>query len=109
MTKRRRQEVTVEQSWSLESADTSPPERLSDEELTAMALAADPSAPLDANAVPWYGSADSRNLLPEWYMPRPIATQRGRGNRVVVISVVTTLLVICAMGLCVTSGFLTLA
>jgi hypothetical protein len=99
----------MEPSWSLGSADTSVPEPLSDEELTALALAADPSAPLDPDAVPWYGSADSANLLPEWYMPRPIATQRGRGNRMVVISVVTTLLVICAMGLCVTSGFLTLA
>jgi hypothetical protein len=99
----------VEHSWSLGAPDTSIPEQLSDEELTALALAADPSAPLDADAVPWYGSMDSANLLPEWYMPRPIATGRRRGNRFVVISVVTTLLVICAMGLCVTSGFLTLA
>lgn len=98
----------MEQSWSLGPTE-SLPEKLSDEELTALALAADPSAPLDADAVPWYGSRDSTNLLPEWYMPRPIATGRGRGNRFVVISVVTTLLVICAMGLCVTSGFLTLA
>lgn len=99
----------MEQSWSLGSGDTFVPEPLSDEELTALALAADPTAPLDANAVPWYGSTDSANLLPEWYMPRPTATRRGRGNRFVVLSVVTTLLVICAMGLCVTSGFLTLA
>jgi hypothetical protein len=99
----------MEQSWSLGSAETAVPESLSDEELTALALAADPAAPLDADAVPWYGSMDATNLLPEWYMPRPIATSRGRGNRFVVISVVTTLLVICAMGLCVTSGFLTLA
>ena len=99
----------MEQSWSLGPAETSVPEPLSDDELSALALAADPTAPLDANAVPWYGSSDSTNLLPEWYMPRPIATSRGRGNRFVVISVVATLLVICAMGLCVTSGFLTLA
>ena len=99
----------MEHAWSLGAPDTSIPEQLSDEELTELALAADPTAPLDANAVPWYGSMDSANLLPEWYMPRPIATHRGRGNRFVVFSVVTTLLVICAMGLCVTSGFLTLA
>ena len=99
----------MEHSWSIGSAGTSIPEQLSDEELTELALAADPSAPLDANAVPWYGSMDSANLLPEWYMPRATATSRGRGSRLVVISIVTTLLVICAMGLCVTSGFLTLA
>jgi hypothetical protein len=99
----------MEQSWSFGPGETSVPERLSDEELTALALAADPTAPLGANAIPWYGSADSVNLLPEWYMPRPIATGRGRANRVLVISVVSTLLVVCAMGLCVTSGFLTLA
>ncbi len=99
----------MEQSWSIGSPEAPVPEALSDEELTALALAADPTAPLDADAVPWYGATDSMNLLPEWYMPRPIATGRGRGNRVVVISVVSTLLVICAMGLCVTSGFLTLA
>jgi len=99
----------VEQSWSLGTSETPGPDALSDEELTALALAADPTTPLDANAVPWYGVSDSVNLLPEWYMPRPIATGRGRANRVVVISVVSTLLVICAMGLCVTSGFLTLA
>jgi hypothetical protein len=99
----------VEQSWSFGPGETCGPDPLSDEELTTLALAADPTAPLDANAIPWYGSADSVNLLPEWYMPRPIATGRGRANRVVVISVVSTLLVICATGLCVTSGFLTLA
>ena len=42
-------------------------------------------------------------------MPLPMASRRGRGTRVVVVSVVVGLVVICAFGLCVTSGFLQLA
>ena len=86
------------------------PEVLSDDELTALALAADPLAPLDDDAEPWhFGYGFMRNPLPDWYMPLPMASRRGRGTRVVVVSVVMGLVVICAFGLCVTSGFLQLA
>lgn len=82
----------------------------SDDELTTLALAADPAAPIDDNAVPWnFGFGFERNPLPEWYMPRPIATGRGRGTRLVVVSIVVGMVVICAFGLCITSGFLQLA
>ena len=85
-------------------------ETFSDEELTVLALAADPDAALDPNAVPWNRSYGFEpNLLPEWYMPRPMASQRGRGTRFVVGAIVTGMIVICAFGLCVTSGFLQLA
>lgn len=99
----------MEQSWSLPSPDSSVSEQFTDDELSALAMAADPAAPLDAHAVPWHGALDSENLLPDWYMPRPIATRRGRGSRIVTILIVATLLFICVLGLCVTSGFLTLA
>lgn len=82
----------------------------SDEELTTLALAADPHAPIDDEAVAWtgvFGVAGS--LLPEWYMPRPLAVGRGRATQVVVASVIVAMLVIGGFGLCITSGFLSLA
>ncbi|MGA7834646.1 MAG: hypothetical protein WCA31_05510 [Acidimicrobiales bacterium] len=85
-----------------------PPCAMSDEELTSLALAADPNAPLEPDAVPWnfgFGAV----LLPEWYMPRPMARGRGRATRVVVASLVVGFLVIGAFGLCITSGFLQFA
>lgn len=81
---------------------------LSDEELTELALAADPNAPLDADAVPWH-VALGLNPLPEWYMPIPMARGRGRGTRIVVASLVVGFLVIGAFGLCITSGFIQFA
>jgi hypothetical protein len=83
---------------------------ISDEELTALALAADPDAPLDADARPWYfGYGFAVNPLPDWYMPRPMAGRRGRGTTIVVTSVVVGMVIVCAFGLCITSGFLQLA
>ncbi len=81
---------------------------ISDEELASLALAADPNAPLELDAVPWNFGFGS-NLLPEWYMPRPVARGRGRGTRIVVGSLVVGFLVIGAFGLCITSGFLQFA
>jgi hypothetical protein len=81
-----------------------------DEELTELAMSADPNAPIDADAVPWqFGFGFERNLLPDWYMPRPMGRRRNKGTTAVVLSVVAGLVVICAFGLCVTSGFLQLA
>jgi hypothetical protein len=83
---------------------------VSDEELTMLALAADPSAPIDDKATPWnFGFGFGANPLPEWYMPRPIAAGRGRGTKIVVVSIVAGMVVVCAFGLCITSGFLQLA
>jgi hypothetical protein len=77
----------------------------SDEELESLALAADPNAPLELDAVPWNFGFGS-NLLPEWYMPRPMAGGRGRATRIVIASLVVGFLVIGAFGLCITSGFI---
>jgi hypothetical protein len=97
---------TITSSVPLEPAVDLP----SDDELAAMALAADPTAPLDEDAEPWhFGYGFLKNPLPDWYMPMPMAARRGRGTRVVVVSVVVGLVIICAFGLCVTSGFLQLA
>jgi hypothetical protein len=83
---------------------------ISDDELTALALAADPNDPLDANAVPWSGiGVEPPGLLPNWYMPVPSYQLRGRFSRAVVITLIAGFLVIDAFGLCITSGFLSLA
>ena len=79
---------------------------LSDEELTVLALAADPRAPLDPDAVPWSGvAAFPQGLLPDWYMPRPPPPP----TTVVIVAIIVGILVIDAFGLCITSGFLSLA
>ncbi len=79
-----------------------------DEELAELAMAADPDAPLDDDAVP-FGSHSSAELLPSWYMPAPSASLRGNARRRaawVVLLIVVSLLVVNAVGLCVTSGHL---
>ncbi len=82
----------------------------SDDELSALALAADPDAPIDLDAKPWYLTSNlGSQLLPEWYMPIPMSRGRGRVSKVAAISVVVGMVVVCAFGLCVTSGFLQLA
>lgn len=82
----------------------------SDDELTALALGADPHASIDLDAQPWHFSQGfSQNLLPEWYMPIPMARGRGRGAQIAAVSIVVGMIVVCAFGLCITSGFLQLA
>jgi hypothetical protein len=82
---------------------------ISDEELSALALAAGPIT-LGADAVPW-GGGESRtpSLLPNWYMPSPSYHLRGRATRAIVITLIVGFLVIDAFGLCITSGFLSFA
>ena len=100
----------MEKSWSLRSLDASLSEMPTDEELTALALAADPATPVDLDAEPYhFGFGFNRNALPQWYMPSPMASGRGRGTRAVIITVATGMLVIAAFGLCITSGFLQFA
>jgi hypothetical protein len=89
--------------------ETSFSQAVSDEELTSLALAADPRAPLSPDAVPWRGSYSSAGLLPEWYMPTPMAIKRGRGTQFAIIFIVAGFLLIDAFGLCITSGFLSIA
>jgi hypothetical protein len=81
-----------------------------DEELTALALAAEPITSLPCDAVAW-GGGDTRtpSLLPNWYMPSPSYHLRGRWTRAIVITLIVGFLIIDAFGLCITSGFLSFA
>ncbi len=83
---------------------------LTDEELTALALAADPLAPLPKGAVPiGLHLAQFGASLPQWYMP-PAAGRGGhRWKAPFVIAVVSAFLLIDLMGLCNTYGILTWA
>jgi hypothetical protein len=78
---------------------------ITDDELTALALAADPDQPLEPDAVPLseYLSG-SIGLLPEWYMAPVVARHIRRGPQLVVLVVVGAFLVIEAFGLCSTYG-----
>ncbi len=82
-------------------------EELTDDELSALALAADPDVELDDDAVPLrdLAATGEGGPLPAWYMP---ATAPGRmltgWQRVPVGLVIAALLVINCYGLCNTYG-----
>ena len=78
---------------------------ITDEELTALALAADPDQPIDADAVPLsVYLAETAGPLPEWYMAPVMARHSGRRRQAVILSVVGSFLLIEAFGLCSTYG-----
>lgn len=81
------------------------PAWFTEEQLTELALAADPSAPIAEDAIP-IGSylAGATSLLPTWYMPGAMA-RSGKGWRVpVVLAIVAAFVIIEAFGLCSTYG-----
>jgi hypothetical protein len=88
-------------------------EPISDEELTALALAADADAPIADDAVSLWEleREDGDPLLPGWYMPSPMGGgRRLRGwRRRVAILLIVALLLIDAYGLCSTYGNVVLA
>ena len=83
---------------------------ITDEELTALALAADPDTEVGADAVPIDLTGDGGRLpvhpLPEWYMPVPVGALRPlRGwRRALGLVIVASFLLINAYGLCSTYG-----
>lgn len=80
-------------------------DELSEVELTALALAADPDAPLHPDAVPidrYLGTHESP--LPDWYMAPVARRHMGRVGRLVVLAVVGAFVLIEAFGLCSTYG-----
>jgi hypothetical protein len=76
---------------------------IADDELTALALAADPDQPLDPDAQPIAVAA--AGLLPEWYMPAARSTGGGSARRWMIGGLVVILVAINCAGLCVTYGF----
>ena len=82
---------------------------ISDDELTALALAADPDCEIDGAAVPLaaMASEDGDDLLPAWYMPSPMARTRllHGWRRNVVLLLIASFILINAAGLCVTYGW----
>lgn len=85
---------------------------LTDDELTALALAAPPETVAADDAVSYWDVVTPRDLglLPSWYMPTPSAgSRRLRGWRANVAYVVTgSIIALNAAGLCITYGHLTL-
>jgi hypothetical protein len=78
-------------------------DRITDEELERLALAASPVDELPDDAEPW--SPTGRDpLIADWYMPAPTATRRDLKTRVVTAVVVGSIVAINAAGLCVTYG-----
>ena len=79
--------------------------QLSDAELTALALAADPDAPLGDDAVPLsVHLAQFAGALPQWYMPPAMARSGQRWRLPVVVAVIVAFLMIEGLGLCNTYG-----
>jgi hypothetical protein len=84
---------------------------LSDEELTRLALEADPDAPLSDEAIPLslHLAQFAGAALPDWYMA-PAMSARGRGWRTLVVcGIIFAFVLIEALGLCNTFGALTIA
>ena len=86
---------------------------LTDEELTELALAAGPDGGVADDAVPlseFLGGkecAGADNLLPGWYMPPPMGASRllqGWRRRTVLL-IVASFVLINAVGLCSTYGY----
>jgi hypothetical protein len=82
---------------------------IDDDELAALALAADPDVELGDDAIPFGTDGDRGGLLPGWYMPVPRLRGGGRGRRLVIAGIVGALLVVNGAGLCVTYGFPSIA
>jgi hypothetical protein len=81
------------------------PETISDEELTALALAADPNQPLPPDAVPLADYlADAFDPLPQWYMAPVMARHSGRRRQAIILAVIGAFLLIEAFGLGSTYG-----
>jgi hypothetical protein len=83
---------------------------LSDAELTALALAADPEAPLSHDAIPiGMHLAQFAGSLPQWYMPPATARHSSRWRLPVIGTIVAAFLIIESLGLCNTYGILSFA
>ena len=85
------------------------PEPFTDDQLAALALAADPDLEVGDDAVSLWdlAASEQEDLLPAWYMPPPMAGARllhGWRRRVVLLIIISFLL-IDTYGLCSTYGW----
>jgi hypothetical protein len=80
---------------------------LTDEELTAQALAADPDEPLGAEARPFRMEEGPDTVLPDWYMPPVVAGRSTPARRAIAVSLVGAAFLVNALGFCLTYGHLT--
>jgi hypothetical protein len=85
------------------------PDDFTDEELTALALSSERHPVVAPDAVPWSGTPTTPGPLPSWYMPQVVALRTSRTRRVIVYSLIAGFLIVDALGLCNTFGFLTWA
>jgi len=77
---------------------------ITDEELEAEALAADPHAPIGDDVEP-FGVAQADGLLPDWYMPVAGPIRRTKPRVFAVAGIIASLIVVNGAGLCVTYGW----
>jgi hypothetical protein len=90
--------------WNRRDFDGDGDEPISDDELTALALAADPEQAVSSDAVPLPLYHDLQpQSLPLSYMPPAMRTADG-WRAPVVVAIVVSLLLIDALGLCITYG-----
>jgi hypothetical protein len=83
------------------AVDELPGEAVSDEELTEIALAADPDGPLDPRAQPLEFFAPTHGVgLPQWYMPQVTRVRCSGWRMPVTVGIVAVLLALEALGLC---------
>jgi hypothetical protein len=84
---------------------------ITDEELTALALAAEPDPPVPDDAVPlWDLIGADETLVSAWYMPSPTASHAAVGGwrRRIVVFLVAVFLVIEVAGLCSAYGVISI-
>lgn len=78
---------------------------LSDEELAELAMAANPDAPVEDDAVPLRSlGADDSTLLPDWYMPVVQRRASSDWRAAVAVAIAVGLVLINAFAICVTYG-----
>ena len=79
---------------------------LTEDDLEAQALAADPDPAVAPDARPFAATSSGLDLLPDWYMPSPVPGRATPGRRAVALVVVAAALVINGLGFCLTYGTL---
>ena len=89
--------------------ETTPRGWIDDDELAAMALGADPNPVIDPDQPPWSAVGHDVALLPGWYMAPLSGTRRGTAAKVTIGVIIASFVVINALGLCVTYGWVTVA